>query len=271
MWQKKLVDSKGGIIIKKKAWAISIVSIGAIIGVIKLNGNIEALNNLENTEEAQVAEGIKIIKSLEEKDVVESEEQINLVQSSLQGVNINKDNYNEKANLINKFSNSVILGDSRAESILSYEILNNSSVVAYKGRNLISAQKSGDINKAINLAPKNIFLTYGLNDVQVYGNTSDFIKEYEKIIKDIQMQLPNTKIYVNSIFRVNSKAISKSPALENVPQFNAAIMDMCNKLGLVYIDASSIVDDSLYEGDGIHFKPEFNKRWVELLIQVANL
>ncbi len=132
------------------------------------------------------------------------------------------------------------------------------------------------------------------------------------------MQLPNTKIYVNSIFRVNSKAISKSPALENVPQFNAAIMDMCNKLGLVYIDASSIVDDSLYEGvnskaiskspalenvpqfnaaimdmcnklglvyidassivddslyegDGIHFKPEFNKRWVELLIQVANL
>ncbi len=57
---------------------------------------------------------------MEEKDVVESEEQINLVQSSLQGVNINQDNYNEKANLINKFSNSVILGDSRAESILSY-------------------------------------------------------------------------------------------------------------------------------------------------------
>ena len=101
----------------------------------------------------------------------------------------------------------MILGDSRAESIVSYEILNNSSVVAYKGRNLKSAQKEGDINKAINLAPKNIFLTYGLNDIQIYGNPLDFIKEYEKIIKDIQNKLPNTKIYVNTIFRVNSKAI----------------------------------------------------------------
>lgn len=154
---------------------------------------------------------------------------------------------------------------------MSYEILNNSSVVAYKGRNLKSAQKEGDINKAINLAPKNIFLTYGLNDIQIYGNPLDFIKEYEKIIKDIQNKLPNTKIYVNSIFRVNSKAISKSPALKNVPQFNVAIMDMCNKQGVTYIDASSIVDDSSYESDGIHFKPNFNKRWVELLIQKANL
>ena len=134
---------------------------------------------------------------------------------------------------------------------MAYEILNNSSVVAYKGRNLMSAQKEGDINKAINLAPKNIFLTYGLND--------------------LQNKLPNTKIYVNSIFRVNSKAISKSPALKNVPQFNTAILNMCNKLGVTYIDGSSIVDDSLYEADGIHFKPEANKRWVNLLIQKANL
>lgn len=203
--------------------------------------------------------------------MLESEEKIELVQSSLQGININKENDNEKVALIDKFSNSVILGDSRAESIVAYEILNNSSVVAYKGRNLMSAQKEGDINKAINLAPKNIFLTYGLNDIQIYGNTSDFIKEYEKIIKDIQNKLPNTKIYVNSIFRVNSKAISKSPALKNVPQFNTAILNMCNKLGVTYIDGSSIVDDSLYEADGIHFKPEANKRWVNLLIQKANL
>ena len=48
-------------------------------------------------------------------------------------------------------------------------------------------------------------------------------------------------------------------------------MDMCNKQGVTYIDASSIVDDSSYESDGIHFKPNFNKRWVELLIQKANL
>ncbi|MEW9080226.1 GDSL-type esterase/lipase family protein [Terrisporobacter glycolicus] len=233
--------------------------------------SINTLNNRKKEEEAQVAKGIEIIKELEKKDVSKSEEKINLVQSSLQGVNINQQNNNGKINLIDKFSSSVILGDSRAESIVSYGILNNSSVVAYKGRNLISAQKEGDINKAINLAPTNIFLTYGLNDVEIYSNPSGFINEYKKIIKDIQSKLPNSKIYVNSIFNVNNKAISKSPDLKNVSVFNAAIINMCNELGVVYIDGSSIVDASSYESDGIHFKPGFNKRWVEMLVQKANL
>lgn len=233
--------------------------------------SINTLNNRKKEEEAQVAKGIEIIKELEKKDVSKSEEKINLVQSSLQGVNINQQNNNGKINLIDKFSSSVILGDSRAESIVSYGILNNSSVVAYKGRNLISAQKEGDINKAINLSPTNIFLTYGLNDVEIYGNPSGFVNEYKKIIKDIQSKLPNSKIYVNSIFNVNNKAISKSPDLKNVSVFNAAIINMCNELGVIYIDGSSIVDASSYESDGIHFKPGFNKRWVEMLVQKANL
>lgn len=238
--------------------------------------SINALNNQKKIEEAQVAKGIEIVKELEKKDVSQSEEKINLVQSNLQGVNINQEsndqeNSNGGINLIDKFSSSVILGDSRAESIVSYEILDSSPVVAYKGRNLISAQKEGDINKAISLAPANLFLTYGLNDVELYGDSSDFIKEYEKVIKDIQSKLPNTKIYVNSIFKVKDKAISESPSLKNVPQFNTAIINMCNKLGVTYIDGSSIVDESSYEDDGIHFKPGFNKRWVEMLVQKANL
>ncbi|WP_343344470.1 GDSL-type esterase/lipase family protein [Terrisporobacter petrolearius] len=233
--------------------------------------SINALNNQKKIEEAQVAKGIEIVKELEKKDVSQSEQKINLVQSNFQGVNINQENNNQEINLMDKFSSSVILGDSRAESIVSYEILDSSPVVAYKGRNLISAQKEGDINKAISLAPANLFLTYGLNDVELYGDSSDFIKEYEKVIKDIKSKLPNTKIYVNSIFKVKDKAISESPALKNVPQFNAAIINMCNKLGVTYIDGSSIVDESSYEDDGIHFKPGFNKRWVEMLVQKANL
>ena len=46
---------------------------------------------------------------------------------------------------------------------------------------------------------------------------------------------------------------------------------MCDRLDLTYVDGSSIVDSSLYEGDGVHFKPEFNKLWLKLLIQDADL
>ena len=37
-------------------------------------------------------------------------------------------------------------------------------------------------------------LTYGLNDVQVYGNTSDFIKEYE---------LNNKESLIDELLKVN--------------------------------------------------------------------
>ncbi|MBC6696458.1 hypothetical protein H9L25_06730 [Terrisporobacter mayombei] len=215
--------------------------------------------------------GIETIKNLEKKDVLESEEQIKLVQSSLQNNKPDINSTNQKVDYIDKFSNSLIMGDSRAESISVYGILNNSSVIAYKGRNLATAIKNGDINKAVNLSPKNIFLTYGMNDITVYGNSDDFIKEYEIFINKLQDKLPNSKIYVNSIFRVSNKALPKSKSYSNISKFNIALEDMCNRLGITYIDASSCVKENLFEKDGIHFKPQFSKDWLNLLIQKANL
>lgn len=163
------------------------------------------------------------------------------------------------------------MGDSRAESISAYGILNNSSVIAHKGRNLASAIKDGDIDKAANLSPKNIFLTYGMNDVTIYKNSDDFIKEYEIFIKKLQDKLPNSKIYVNSIFRVSNKTSQKSKSYSNISKFNASLLKMCNRLGITYIDASLCVKENLFEQDGIHFKPQFSKDWLNLLIQKANL
>ena len=101
--------------------------------------------------------------------------------------------------LADKFENSLILGDSRAASIYEYNILDQSYFIAYKGRNILTAKSNGEIEKAINLAPKNIFLTYGLNDVENFDNTEEFIQKYSEIINDIKRRTPHTKIYVNSI------------------------------------------------------------------------
>lgn len=218
-----------------------------------------------------MVKGIKIIKTLEKKDVLEAENQIELVQSSLQNTDLNINSTNQKVDYMEKFSNSLIMGDSRAESISEYGVLNNSSVIAHKGRNLASAIKDGDISKAASLYPKNIFLTYGMNDVIIYKNSDDFIKEYEIFIRKLQEKLPNSKIYVNSIFRVSNKILQKSKSYSNIHKFNESLEDMCNRLDITYIDASSCVKENLFEPDGIHFKPQFNKDWLNLLIQKANL
>ena len=110
-----------------------------------------------------------------------------------------------------------------------------------------------------------------MNDVIVYRNSDDFIKEYEIFIKKLQDKLPNSKIYVNSIFRVSNKVLQKSKSYSNISKFNIALADMCNRLGITYIDASSCVKENLFEKDGIHFKPQFSKDWLNLLIQKVNL
>ena len=258
-------------IIKRKAWIISLVSIGAITAVVRINKNIDAINTVESIEEDQISRGIEIIKNLEEKDVLEAEKEIEAVQSSLASNNTDMNNTSGDIDYINKFSNSVIMGDSRAESISAYGILDQSSVIAYKGRNLTKAIQEGDINKVANLSPQNIFLTYGINDMGIYANSGDFIKQYEKLIKEVQSKLPNSKIYVNSIFRVTNSAQQKNSIYKDIPSYNEALAEMCNRLGITFIDASSCAQDNLFEKDGIHFKPQFNKDWLNLLIERANL
>lgn len=259
------------VVIKKRAFIISLVSIGLITAAVYVNKNSDSINAIESSEKEELSRGIETIKNLEAKDVLEVEKEIDLVQSSLANNNADSNNTTASVDYINKFSSSVIMGDSRAESISAYGILNNSSVIAKKGRNLKKATKEGDINKVANLSPQNIFLCYGMNDIGMHASAEDFSKEYEKFIKEVQSRLPNSKIYVNSIFRVSNAAQQKNSIYKNVSSYNEALEKMCDKLGVTFIDASSCVQDDLFDSDGVHFKPQFNKNWLNLLIEKANL
>ena len=247
---------------------ISVVSLGVIVGVLNLNNNINALNN-NKIEDQEVTKGITIIKELEAQDVLESEEKIELVQKGLQGINTNKNN--GEVDFVDKFSSSVILGDSRAESIVLYEILNSSSVVAYKGRNIANAKKQGDINTAIGLYPKNMFFTYGINDIECYSDSAKFIEQYESVIDLVKSKLPNTDIYICSILPVQSFTLSQQPNYANIDKWNSDLQAMCQKKGVTYLDANGIVEQSDYEPDGIHFGPNFQKKWLDFFIQKGNL
>ena len=151
---------------------------------------INALNRQGNIEEQQITQGVKIIKELENQNVVEVQEKIDSIKTQngintqeqsttddIQSNKITSDNSSSQStNYKSKFESSVILGDSRAEGIYGYNILSQSSVVAKKGRNIATAIKNGDIDTAIGMYPKNIFITYGINDIEAYQNSDKFIK-----------------------------------------------------------------------------------------------
>lgn len=242
---------------------------------------ISILNRNNNVEQQQVAQGVKIIKELENQDVVEVQEEINAIrtqnginnqnQNTLENNQTNDNSSSKSTDYKSKFESSVILGDSRAEGIYGYGVLSQSSVVAKKGRNLASAIKNGDIDVAIGMYPKNMILTYGINDIEAYETSDTFIKLYGEVIDKIKSKLPSTNIYICSILPVTSSAITQQPKYNNINSWNQDIKNLCNEKNVTYIDASTVLANGGYEPDGVHFGVDGIKKWLDLFIQSANL
>lgn len=246
------------------------------MGCIAVVFSINALNKNNNNEDQLVKQGVEAIKTLENQDVLEIEEKIASVKSQNQ-VTTESTNTSDsqdssgKVDYKSKFASSVIVGDSRAEGISAYGFLTQSSVVAHKGRNIANAKKQGDINTAIGLYPKNMFFTYGINDIECYSDSAKFIEQYESVIDLVQSKLPNTNIYICSILPVQSFTLSKQPNYANLDKWNSDLQALCQKKGITYLDASVIVEQSDYEPDGVHFKANFQKKWMDFFIEKANL
>lgn len=217
--------------------------------------------------ETSPEKGVAKIKELESEDISSIRDEI----ESNSKDNSNIKNNKGEINFESLFENSVIMGDSRGEGLTEYNFLSPSSVVAYKGRNVIEAK--GDVSEVVNLSPSNVFLTYGMNDLQLFDNSKEFINKYEILINDIKSKLPSSKIYVTSIIPTTQEAIEKEPNFKHVYSFNKALKEMCKSLNIEFIDVNDSVNSGryLYEPDGIHFSAKFYDGYLNILKEKANL
>lgn len=255
--------------VMRKILYIRVVKVALIGTAIILGFNLARNIYIEHFAQSYISDkdGIKKIKELESVNISSIREKMDEESN-----NNEVENKKEETKDFNKvFENSVIMGDSRGEGLTEYEILSPSSVVAYKGRTTIKAKD--DISSVVDLAPSKIFMTYGMNDLELFSNSQEFIKNYESLIKDVKSKLPNSKIYVTSIIPTNKRAINKQPKFKNVYSFNDGIKGMCKDLNVEFIDVGDSInsDKNLYEPDGIHFKLEFYKGYLNILQEKANL
>lgn len=165
------------------------------------------------------------------------------------------------------FANTIFMGDSISEGLSEYEILNPSSVMAIKGRNTISAKN--DVESVVNLNPANIVMFYGMNDMLMFQNASEFVNSYEELINSLESKIPNTRIFINSVMPANEEATESEPSLNKYVEFNIALQEMCKKLKIQYVDTTYMLkdDSTFYEQDGIHMVYKFYPQWLEIIRQ----
>ena len=211
---------------------------------------------------ADTEEGIAYIKA-EAEDITVIEQKIAQLES--------QDGQEEDTRSAKeKFASSVVMGDSITEGLVEYDVLSVSSVVSKIGVHL--DELDDQVSQVKELNPQVIFLTFGMNDVIEDGeDTAQFRSDYEALVKQIQEEVPDAHIFVNSIFPVLDSAVENEPALGRISEYNTVLSEMCTKLQIGFIDNTELVSDQYYEEDGIHFKAEFYPLWADRMAEVASL
>lgn len=164
----------------------------------------------------------------------------------------------EDGNFRAAFRDTLIAGDSLIKAISVYHILDESQVIAEVsvGTNHLS-KNTGTI---VARNPRYLVLHYGENELDRLERAPAFIRDYKQCIETLQKRLPDTTIFVDSIWPVMEKAHKSEPYTVNIDEYNKLLREMCRELDVTYLDYDPLfrsAGEKYYEPDGIHPKYSF--------------
>lgn len=211
---------------------------------------------------AEINDGVRALNALETRDLYAMEEKIDFMKRKAV----------DAGDYPTLFESSVIFGDSIAEGLGLYGFLSPSSLVAVLGKSTENSLE--DVPKLVDLTPRNIFFELGLNDISHPDRTLDaYISSYENLIDTIRLQLPNTQIYICSIFPVTDATLQERPEFSQIESYNAALAEMAKRKNIHYIDTYTLLktNPQYHDEDGIHVIREFYPLWMDTLVNNSEL
>lgn len=165
------------------------------------------------------------------------------------------------------FENRVFLGDSITEGLAFHDVLDEKNVLAGAGKTAEFALD--DIEELVKRNPKQVFIQLGSDDI--LWPTDDpltyAMNNYAKLIGMIKDKLPGARITLLTVTPVTEEAIEKEPRYNTIPDFNLALKNLADHEQVGFVDLAPVFKDGadLYDSDGIHFRPEFYARMLDLL------
>lgn len=215
--------------------------------------------------------GIAILEAMEKTDVSEVNKKIQEIE--------NKERqalYDAGKLTINEvFEDCLVIGDSVTQGLYEYGVLSQTYVVADRGTEVTKvANKKIEthIAKAKEMRPRALFLAYGMNDLTAQrGKPKGFVESYKVLLEELKEALPDTAIYVNSILPATQKAVAKNSEYSKVSEFNQELKKLCETEEVTFIDNTLLVNSDDYAQDGVHVTTNYYKKWVEHMMEVAEL
>lgn len=114
------------------------------------------------------------------------------------------------------------------------------------------------IDEIIRLKPEKIFIMSGINDLGQKRSISSILFNYKKIISKINLNSPNTELFVQSVLPVNNEIRDTKRSNESIKELNEKLNMLTKSFNCSFIDLHSLFIDkngnlsSDYSLDGIH-------------------
>lgn len=128
------------------------------------------------------------------------------------------------------------------------------------------------VEQVVILKPQVLFIMAGINDIASL-TTEEFREVYTRLINEIKLIIPETKILIISILPVNNSRFIISCTNEQVIERNKVVSRIAFENKIPFLDLHSLYVENgelpcELTKDGIHLKTNGYKRWYELLINL---
>lgn len=128
------------------------------------------------------------------------------------------------------------------------------------------------VEQVVILKPQVLFIMAGINDIASL-TTEEFREVYTRLINEIKLIIPETKILIISILPVNNSRFIISCTNEQVIECNKVVSRIAFENKIPFLDLHSLYVENgelpcELTKDGIHLKTNGYKRWYELLINL---
>lgn len=256
---------------KKKILQIIPLILILAIGVLAIR--LFVIITPQKAKKTDTSEGIKIVKEMNEKDVKKTQQEVKKIQDSYSAEAQRKKVAKalKDGNYKFAFKDCVIAGDSMIAAIEEYGVLDSNSIVAKVGAG--TTFLSDNINNIVKKNPKYLILHFGENQISKTGAYHYLTDPYLKALKQLKKKLPDTKIYVDSIFPVETKAYKENSYLKNVSFYNEKLKELAEEAGVYYLDSETMflaLKKNYYEPDGIHpILPFYTEQYLPFILQKA--
>jgi lysophospholipase L1-like esterase len=172
-----------------------------------------------------------------------------------------------------RFENALFVGDSLTEGLGLYGYVKTKNLVAQKGLSIEQAMKK--MKTIVKKNPETIYIMLGINDLNYSVYTLDDIEgNYRKLVKKLHKNLPDSKIYVESLLPVTKAFAKEHKNLSNqrINKLNKRLKALSDEYDYTtYVDIHQLYVNKngdlpkKISSDGYHLKLDAYSDWVDYL------